>query len=322
MTKLNPIFKTLFVACLALASVSVARAQATRTWVSGVGDNANPCSRTAPCKTLGHAVSMTAVNGEVNILDPGGYGNVQITKSITIDAHDAVGKSHVALGATILINYDLFAASDTRKSVRLRNLNIQALNAGTRGIRIFSSTPVPGTFVHIEDCVIDGAYGTPGRGIEDNRTGGGKLLITNTTIRNVGGTAIAHAPYSGADRIDITIDNVKISNCLFGIAASSGARIVVTNSVISDCTDAGLFVEGPLAPSDLHANNLVLNHNGTGLQQTAGGTIRIANSQITNSTTNGTAGTVFSYGNNRTLGNAGVTTLTPVGADSHGKGQQ
>jgi hypothetical protein len=64
---------------------SAAQAQATRTWVSGVGDDANPCSRTAPCKTFAGAISKTAPRGEINALDPGGFGAVTITKAITID---------------------------------------------------------------------------------------------------------------------------------------------------------------------------------------------------------------------------------------------
>src|SRR5581483_11927768 len=63
-----------------------ASAQATRTWVSGVGDDANPCSRTAPCKTFAGAISKTAPSGEINVLDPGGFGAVTITKSITISS--------------------------------------------------------------------------------------------------------------------------------------------------------------------------------------------------------------------------------------------
>src|SRR4029077_10913147 len=63
-----------------------ASAQATRTWVSGVGDDANPCSRTAPCKTFAGAISKTAPAGEINVLDPGGFGAVTITKSITISS--------------------------------------------------------------------------------------------------------------------------------------------------------------------------------------------------------------------------------------------
>src|ERR1700684_971293 len=62
-----------------------AQAQATRTWVSGVGDDANPCSRTAPCKTFAGAISKTVAGGEIDVLDPGGFGALTITKAITLD---------------------------------------------------------------------------------------------------------------------------------------------------------------------------------------------------------------------------------------------
>src|SRR5499433_1577872 len=76
-------------ACLVCGSA--AQAQAPRTWVSGVGDDANPCSRTAPCKTFAGAISKTAPNGEIDCLDPGGFGALTITKSITIDCGGTFG---------------------------------------------------------------------------------------------------------------------------------------------------------------------------------------------------------------------------------------
>jgi hypothetical protein len=62
----------LLASLVALASAP-AHAQATRTWVSGVGDDVNPCSRTAPCKTFAGAVSKTVTAGEINCLDSGGF---------------------------------------------------------------------------------------------------------------------------------------------------------------------------------------------------------------------------------------------------------
>src|SRR6202047_1046910 len=79
--------KVLYVFVLVLAGTTMMSAQASRTWVSGVGDDANPCSRTAPCKTFAGAISKTAVDGEIDALDPGGFGAVTITKSITIDGN-------------------------------------------------------------------------------------------------------------------------------------------------------------------------------------------------------------------------------------------
>src|SRR5438270_11900235 len=83
--KLNSCLKNLLVVCVLVASASLLQAQATRTWVSGVGNDANPCSRTAPCKTFAGAISKTAEGGEIDVLDPGGFGSVTITKAMTID---------------------------------------------------------------------------------------------------------------------------------------------------------------------------------------------------------------------------------------------
>src|ERR671914_2985295 len=91
-------------ALLALALPSSASAQATRTWVSGVGDDANPCSRTAPCKTFAGAISKTAAGGEINCLDPGGFGGVTITKSLTINCKSSHGGALVSGTNAIVIN--------------------------------------------------------------------------------------------------------------------------------------------------------------------------------------------------------------------------
>src|SRR5262252_10518219 len=91
MNKIKVMLTTAAVLAACLFCGSTAQAQATRTWVSGVGDDANPCSRTAPCKTFAGAISKTAVNGIINCLDPGGFGTVTITKSITIDCRATLG---------------------------------------------------------------------------------------------------------------------------------------------------------------------------------------------------------------------------------------
>src|ERR1700754_1491901 len=89
MTIRDPIFRLLLIVCFAVAFAGATQAQV-RSWGSGVGDDANPCSRTAPCKTFAGAISKTGVNGEINCLDPGGFGAVTITKSITIDCHEVL----------------------------------------------------------------------------------------------------------------------------------------------------------------------------------------------------------------------------------------
>jgi len=321
MSKIHTIFRALLVCCFIFALAPLAQAQASHTYVSAVGNDSDPCSRTAPCKTFAGAIIKTSTNGEISCLDPGGFGAVNITKSITIDCHEVfAGANHVGTQG-VLISYDQFASTDTRKSVRLRNINYQGSDTGTRGIRIVGAASA-GSKVYIQDCSIDGNFSSPGRGIEDARSGGGSLVVTNTTIRNLLGTAISHAPPSGAARVDISIDNVRIFNCSYGVAVANGGRMVISNSVITGCAQAALYSEGPLVASELHANNVVINNNNVGLQQVAGGTIRVGNSEITNNIAAGTSGTINSYGNNRVAGNGGVTALIPVGPDSHDKGQQ
>src|ERR1041384_3993146 len=87
-----------------VVAVSPVHAQATRTWVSGVGDDINPCSRTAPCKTFGGAISKTAAGGEISVLDPAGFGAVTITKSITINGEGSLGGILAATVNAIIVN--------------------------------------------------------------------------------------------------------------------------------------------------------------------------------------------------------------------------
>src|SRR5215208_1046197 len=114
---------------LALALPSSAFGQAVRTWVSGGCDDANPCSRTAPCKTFAGAISKTAAKGEINVLDPGGFGAVTITKSISIEAAGVIAGVLVSGTNAIIVNA---ASTDV---VVLRGLTIEGLGTGLNGIR-------------------------------------------------------------------------------------------------------------------------------------------------------------------------------------------
>src|SRR6266481_5196884 len=105
-------FSFLAVAPLMMLFSGIASGQASRTWVSGVGDDANPCSRTAPCKTFAGAISKTAASGEINCLDPGGFGAVTITKALTIDCHATLGGILASNVTAILIN-DVSATATT-----------------------------------------------------------------------------------------------------------------------------------------------------------------------------------------------------------------
>jgi hypothetical protein len=293
-------------------------AQASRTWVSGVGDDANPCSRTAPCKTFAGAISKTAVNGEINCLDPGGFGAVTITKSIA---------SILNAGTNgINIPFDSFAQTDVRKTVRLRNLNLNGVNTGLIGIRITGGAIITGGAVFIEDCLIDGNFGGAARGISEERTGGGELFISNTTVRNMGQTGIQVNPGGGTVaglRINAVFDSIRVENANFGVAIGNNGRAMINRSVFAGHSQGGIEAEGPLAALQVDVSNSVSSNNGTGVQNGGGTvTIRLSNNDIA---FNGTAfgGATQSFNNNRVQGNETLGTApTLIGAASSPTGHQ
>src|SRR5678810_528066 len=130
------ILNVLGVAILIAVASSMANAQATRTWVSGVGDDANPCSRTAPCKTFAGAISKTFIGGEIDALDPGGFGAVTITKSITLDGSGTFASILASLVNGIVINA---AATDV---VTIRGISINGFCNGINGINILQAKTV------------------------------------------------------------------------------------------------------------------------------------------------------------------------------------
>lgn len=139
------------VAVIALTGLSSpAGAQATRTWVSGVGDDVNPCSRTAPCKTFAGAISKTAAGGEINCLDPGGFGAVTITKSMAIVC-DGIGGGVLATGTNGIV----VKAAATDKLL-LSGLDIHGGGTGINGVRVVSAASVV-----IRNSIIQ-AFSTPG----------------------------------------------------------------------------------------------------------------------------------------------------------------
>jgi hypothetical protein len=304
-----------------LLQTASAHAQASRTWVSRVGDDANPCSRTAPCKTFAGAISKTALNGEINCLDPGGFGAVTITKSITIDCHEVFASILNAGTNGINIPFDSFAATDVRKTVRLRNINFNGFDSGLNGIRITGGAVIALGTVVIEDCLIDGNFVGNARGISDERSNGGKLFVSNTTVRNVGGVGIIAGPASGTVRLDATLDNVRVENSGFGVAAAGSNRVMVNRSVLSGHSQSGVFA---VTSAEVNLSNSVTSSNTTGVQNAGGGNpvIRLSNNDIS---FNGTAlrGATQTFGNNRIQGNGTLGTApTVIGSTSNPTGLQ
>jgi len=204
MNYLRPVMSILFFAGIVVFSAAVADAQATRTWISGVGDDANPCSRTAPCKTFAGSISKTAASGVINCLDPGGFGAVTITKSITIDCKGTVGGILAAGTTGIIIN-------NATAVVRIRGVNIDGVGTGIFGVRVIAASKVM-----IEDSEIDG-FTTNGVSVET--TGVAQVFVNNTTIRNCVSNGINITPSASTD---VTITNSAIS--FNGIGVYTGAN--------------------------------------------------------------------------------------------------
>jgi len=301
-----------------------AHAQASRTWVSGVGDDVNPCSRTAPCKTFAGAISKTAINGEINCLDPGGFGAVTIIKSITIDCHEVFASILFSGTNGINIPFNSFSAADTRKTVRLRNLNLNGVDTGIVGIRITGGATITGGVVIIEDSLVDGVFAGAATGILDARTGGGELYISNTSVRNAGTFGIAHNPATAGQRVDIALDNVRVQNAAnIGILIGNNGRAMINRAVVTGNAQIGIGGSGSLASAEVNVSNSVISNNGLGVGNLAGNvTIRLSNNDISFNTT-GFSGATQSHFNNRIQGNGSLGPApSPIGSTSNPTGLQ
>lgn len=307
MSKVRFTFNILAIAIFTLTVASMAQAQATRTWVSGVGDDANPCSRTAPCKTYAGAISKTAKDGEISTLDPGGFGAVTITKSITINGGgggQGYGSILAALTTGVIIN--ITDAADVRKSVRLDWLNINGASSGVDGVRM-----VAGNTLHVENCLIDG-FTSNGINLAFTAANTATVLnVHNTTIRNCVGAGIRTSAASGG-KINSSINTVQVTKCGTGIDQVNGTLGSIHNSQISSCI-TGIQTAEPTSGSVANIDSTTISNNtGTGVNVVGGSRARIARCNIfQNLTSLAPAASVDSGGNNNIAGNG--TNTAPAG---------
>lgn len=280
---------------LLFATTGTLFAQATRTWVSGVGDDANPCSRTAPCKTFAGAISKTATDGEIDTLDPGGFGGVTITKSITIDGGPTAGGVLVAGTNGIVIN------SATAKVV-LRNLSILGVSGAIDGIKIVNAASVL-----IENVRISGFTGRAIHVVPS--TAQSAVSIINTTITHNTGHGIFFLSSPNAQGMTAFIRNVKVhANGGTGIFLGNGTQGFITGTTVSK-NGRGIMIEEIAGNTDVEiTDTLISNSIGVGLESGTGTPqTRLSNVTITNNGTGvfiGGAGAVLSYGNNHITANA------------------
>lgn len=295
----------------AFVSVTPAFAQATRTWISGVGDDVNPCSRTAPCKTFAGAISKTAATGEINCLDPGGFGAVTITKSITLSCEGVTAGVLVAATNGITINA---ASTDV---IRIRGLDMEGLSSvggSLNGINFLN-----GGALYVTNVKINGFGGAGGGGYGISFTPGSNatLVVDNVEIIRNGNTGaptnsggILIQPPAGVTATASITHTVIANNSNSGIriesaAAGAVASVALSENVVTN-NGIGILLKSPagLGPVAVNANNQTISQNATAGVKSSGSaaTLRVSNSTISGNgigVSSSSGGIASSYGNNR-----------------------
>jgi len=288
---------------LTLGVASLAHAQATRTWVSGVGDDVNPCSRTAPCKTFAGAISKTANGGIINAIDSAGFGAVTITKSITIDATPFMG-GVLASGT----NGVVISATATDK-VTLRGLDIEGITGAVDGVRINTAAVVT-----VENCEIFGYQ----RGIADLATVTSKLNVINCNIRNNSSHGILVFP--AAANVNASVELTRShNNGGNGIEIGTNCSGFISRSIFAFNTAGGIVADASNTFISVESSESSNNQFGIFSGLNSASSIILSRCIVTKNTAQGIAkagdgsgalGSVTGFQNNVITGNAGDNSVT------------
>ena len=295
--------RLLFFSVAGVLFISSAFAQATRTWVSGVGDDANPCSRTAPCKTFAGSIAKTATGGEINVLDPGGFGAITITKSITILAVGTPAGVLVSGTNGIVISN----GTGNPMNVTIRGLDIDGLGSGSNsqsGILITAGNAA--TNVHIEQNQIYG-FNT---GVQVAAGANATVTVVDTRISECSTTPNGFAQGAGiavdgtSSSATLSVIHSEVHSCINGMTFQGGAKFNAKNSDFSQNT-TGVNIADAASIGTLDTDTISYCTTGVNVA-TSGGTVRLTNDTVSDNTT-GLAtvggGNIVSYGNNHLKGN-------------------
>ena len=273
--------------------------QATRTWVSGVGDDANPCSRTAPCKTFAGAISKTASLGQISVLDPGGYGAVTITKSITIDGAGTLGSILHSGVQGVIVN------ALTTDTVILRNLQFDGSGTtiGTNAISVLQAKAVI-----VENCAIFNSQ----KGISvTNSSNQVNIFMTNVDIDRETVNGVFFQP-SGTGSVRANLDNVRISRvgtttANDGIFQNVNVAAQYRNVTVDGSAGSGIRITGGSSAAFIETSTFWRNgQNGVFVENGNGRVARCSTSQNTLSGYKLNAGTLSSDQTNLSVDNGAV----------------
>lgn len=307
MKRLRFSFNALAALAVLLIANTLAHAQ-DRTWVSGVGNDADPCSRTAPCKTFAGAYAKTNAGGEIDVLDRGGFGEITISKAITIDGGDLSGGILAAGGNGIVVNVTAGTV------VTIRNVAIIGVTSASgspplNGIRLIQAGKL-----HVEHCEI---YKFTQRGIDIAPTGAAFVYVKDSFIHDNVGAGVGMSPAVAGGSIKGNLDNVRSENNQNGFVEQDNSKVSIRNSVAAGNGTNGFLAIGSASGNpDMLLESCITstNSNGVRTQGTANTKIRISNVTITDNATgiSVAAGMVISSGNNSIQGNTadGAPTMT------------
>jgi len=308
MNKLRATANAAVIMLFVLASASFVRAQETRTWVSGNGNDLNPCTRALPCKTLVNALSRTVVGGEIDVLDPvSTNGPIFINKSVTIDGTGSFG-SILASGTTALnINIPV-STSDPLRVVRIRGFSINGATScgpacGTGGIIGVNVYGAGANAVYVEDSVIDNF--SNGINVVSTSPTASDLHLRNVTIRNCTNAGVIIRPSMNV--VVLAFDNVNITRSPVALNVQNGGRGAITRSYFGNSGGFGIMAASVSILTDLSVSETTFTGLGTGIWVSTNAHVRIARCVITGNTYSlayETGGLVDTGLNNSIMGNA------------------
>jgi hypothetical protein len=278
-------FPALLVSVFVLSLFSTpAQAQSSRTWVASYGDDVNPCNRTSPCRTFVGAIIKTAEGGEINVVDPGAYGFLHISKSLTINGHNEFASTQAAFTNGFVVDVTTNPGTAT---VYLRDLVINGAQTGTDGIRYLAGA----------NLVLDNVriYGFADDGIEVSGAGTLNLKAKNVMIEDVAGDCVTMSTTTGqvvamidastmrncgaagitaANRVRAGVRSTVISHTPFGVRTTGTDSVLnLENMMVSFCTTAGLRTTTAAAPGRIRVSNTHIAQNLVGVDFTTGGNI-------------------------------------------------
>jgi hypothetical protein len=275
-----------------------ARAQSIRTFVSGHGSDANPCTLGSPCRTFAQAFAVTAPGGEINALDPAGYGPVLITHAISIEGHGVASVTPGSGG----IGFNIGAG--TGDAISLRGLIIDGQGSANHAVNLMT-----GSSLTVDRCVIRNIAQS---GIDFTPSAAANLLVSNTLLDHAG-DGILVVP-TGSGTVTVAVSNVVMNNgagdgiLVNGLSSTGPINATVSESVATGNAQGGVVIAAAASTTSVALSHSVVANNTTGLEAMGqGATLRVAQTVVTGNTNGWVVpnnGNVLSYGNNFIDGNS------------------